>query len=152
MTPCGFDFIFPLMFVLVFSLVAVTIIVTLVRGASEWNSNNHSPKLGVEATCVSKRTNVTHHSDPVAGDISGAHGYTHSSHTTYYAAFEVESEDRMEFHITGLQYGKLREGDTGSLSFQGTRFLSFDRHVSQREDVSFEIEHSSDESYRGLKI
>ena len=52
--------------------------------------------------------------------------------------------DRMEFHITGVQYGKLREGDTGTLSFQGTRFLSFDRHVSQREDVSFEIENSSD--------
>ena len=50
----------------------------------------------------------------------------------------------MEFHITGLQYGKFREGDTGTLSFQGTRFLSFDRHVSQREDVSFEIEHRSD--------
>ena len=144
MTPYGFDFIFPLMFVLVFSLVAVTIIVTLVRGASEWNSNNHSPKLGVEATCVSKRTNVTHHNEPVAGDISGAHGYTHSSNTAYYAAFEVESGDRMEFHISGPQYGKLREGDTGTLSFQGTRFLSFDRHVSQREDVSFEIERSSD--------
>ena len=144
MTPCGFDFIFPLMFVLVFSLVAVTIIVTLVRGASEWNSNNHSPKLGVEATCVSKRTNVTHHSDPVAGDISGAHGYTHSSNTAYYATFEVESGNRMEFRISGPQYGKLREGDTGTLSFQGTRFLSFDRHESQREDVSFEIENSSD--------
>ncbi len=144
MTPYGFDFIFPLMFVLVFSLVAVTFVVTLVRGASEWNRNNHSPKLGVEATCVSKRTNVTHHNEPVAGDISGAHGYTHSSDTSYYAAFEVESGDRIEFHITGLQYGKLREGDTGTLSFQGTRFLSFDRHISQREDVSFEIEQGSD--------
>ena len=106
-----------------------------------FNSNNHSPKLGVEATCVSKRTSVTHHSDPVAGDISGAHGYTHSSNTTYYATFEVESGDRMEFRISGP---KLREGDTGTLSFQGTRFLSFDRHESQREDVSFEIENSSD--------
>ena len=139
-----FDYFFTVIFVLVFAIVAVSFIVILVRGVTEWNSNNHSPKLGVEATCVSKRTNVTHHSDPVAGDISGAHGYTHSSHTTYYAAFEVESGDRMEFHISGPQYGKLREGDTGTLSFQGTRFLSFDRHVSQREDVSFEIENSSD--------
>lgn len=147
-----FDSLFTVMFVLVFAIIAVTFIVILVRGVSEWSHNNHSPKLGVEATCVSKRTSVTHHSDPVAGDISGAHGYTHSSNTTYYATFEVESGDRMEFHITGLQYGKLREGDTGTLSFQGIRFLSFDRHVSQREDVSFEIEHSSDDSYRGLKI
>ena len=144
MMPYEFDYFFIVMFVLVFAIIAVTFIVILVRGVSEWNNNNHSPKLGVEATCVSKRTSVTHHNEPVAGDISGAHGYTHSSNTTYYAAFEVESGDRMEFHITGLQYGKLREGDTGTLSFQGTRFLSFDRHESQREDVSFEIERSSD--------
>ena len=143
MMPYEFDSLFTVMFMLVFTIIAVTFIVILVRGVSEWNSNNHSPKLSVEATCVSKRTTVTHHDEPVAGDISGEHGYTHSSSTTYYAAFEVESGDRMEFHITGLQYGKLREGDTGTLSFQGTRFLSFDRHVSQREDVSFEIERSS---------
>ena len=136
MMPYEFDYFFIVMFVLVFAIIAVTFIVILVRGVSEWNSNNHSPKLGVEATCVSKRTSVTHHSDPVAGDISGAHGYTHSSNT--------ESGDRMEFRISGPQYGKLREGDTGTLSFQGTRFLSFDRHESQREDVSFEIENSSD--------
>ena len=125
MMPYEFDYFFIVMFVLVFAIIAVTFIVILVRGVSEWNSNNHSPKLGVEATCVSKRTSVTHHSDPVAGDISGAHGYTHSSNTTYYATFEVESGDRMEFRISGPQ-------------------LSFDRHESQREDVSFEIENSSD--------
>ena len=147
-----FDSLFIIMFVLVFAIVAVSFIVILVRGVSEWSHNNHSPKLGVEATCVSKRTSVTHHSDPIAGDISGSHGYTHSSNTTYYAAFEVESGDRMEFRISGPQYGKLREGDTGTLSFQGTRFLSFDRHESQKEDVSFEIEHCGDDSYRGLKI
>ena len=140
----AFDSLFSIMFVLVFAIVAVTFIVILVRGVSEWNRNNHSPELSVEATCVSKRTSVTHHDEPVAGDISGAHGYTHSSRTSHYAAFEVESGDRMEFRITGVQYGKLREGDTGTLSFRGTRFLSFDRHVSQREDVSFEIEHGSD--------
>ena len=152
MMPYEFDYLFTIMFVLIFAIIAVTFIVILLRGVSEWSHNNHSPKLGVEATCVSKRTSVTHHSDPVAWDISGAHGYTHSSNTTYYATFEVESGDRMEFRISGPQYGKLREGDTGTLSFQGTRFLSFDRHSSQKEDVSFEIEHSGDDSYRGLKI
>ena len=89
----GFAFIFPLLFVLVFSLVAFTFIVTLVRGASEWNRNNHSPKLNVEATCVSKRTNVTHHSEPVANDFSGAHGY---------------SAGRMDIHTHRIQLTMLR--------------------------------------------
>ena len=33
----------------------------------------------------------------------------------------------MEFHVSGLEYGMLAEGDTGSLTFQGTRYLSFER-------------------------
>ena len=146
MTMYGFDFIFPLMFVLVFTLVAATFVVTLVRGASEWSRNNRSPKLSIEATCISKRTEVTHHREPVAGDVSGAHGYTQSSDTRYYAAFEASSGDRMEFRIPGPEYGMLREGDTGSLSFQGTRYLSFERNPAtgrrsiRTEDVDFEVE------------
>ena len=33
----------------------------------------------------------------------------------------------MEFHVSGQQYGMLVEGDQGKLSFQGTRFLNFER-------------------------
>lgn len=50
-----------------------------------------------------------------------------SASTSYYATFEVESGDRMELQLSGQEYGQLAEGDTGVLSFQGTRFLSFDR-------------------------
>ena len=135
---------FGVLFTIVFVIVTAGIIFSIIKGIGEWNSNNHSPKLNVEATCVSKRTNVTHHSEPVANDFSGAHGYTHSSDTAYYAAFEVESGDRIEFRITGLQYGELKEGDTGVLSFQGTRYLSFECHVPQNEDIDFHIEQGSD--------
>ena len=33
----------------------------------------------------------------------------------------------MEFKVTGSEYGMLAEKDTGKLSFQGTRYLSFER-------------------------
>ena len=55
MMPYEFDYFFIVMFVLVFAIIAVTFIVILVRGVSEWNNNNHSPKLGVEATCASTK-------------------------------------------------------------------------------------------------
>ena len=48
---------------------------------------------------------------------------THS--TWYYATFQVESGDRMEFSASGREYGLLVEGDTGRLTFQGTRYLGF---------------------------
>ena len=59
--------------------------------------------------------------------MSGAHGFHTTSSTTYYVTFQVERGDRMEFHVSGLEYGMLAEGDTGRLIFQGTRYLSFER-------------------------
>jgi hypothetical protein len=50
---------FGVLFTIVFVIVTAGIIFSIIKGIGEWNSNNHSPKLNVEATCVSKRTNVT---------------------------------------------------------------------------------------------
>jgi len=41
--------------------------------------------------------------------------------------FLVESGDRIELCVSGTEYGMLVEGDTGRLTFQGTRYLSFER-------------------------
>lgn len=117
--------IFPIMFVMVFGI----IIFTFVQGIAEWNKNNHSPKLTVPAAVVAKRTNVTRHHHANGGDASGAHGFHTTTSTTYYVTFQVESGDRMEFHVSGSEYGMLAEGDSGRLTFQGTRYLSFERQL-----------------------
>ena len=46
---------------------------------------------------------------------------------TIRVTFQVGSGDRMEFHMSGAEYGLLVEGDHGNLSFQGTRYLGFER-------------------------
>ena len=120
--------IFLLLFGAVFLLVVTVFIVILVKILKQRRVNNNSPRLTVEARVVSRRQNVSHHDSPNAGDITGAHGYTTTSSTTYYATFQVESGDRLELAIPGSQYGYLAEGDTGRLTFQGTRFLSFERN------------------------
>lgn len=111
--------IVPIMFVLVFGI----ILVTLIRGIGEWNKNNHSPKLTVPAAVVSRRTDVSHHHHRHHGNEMH---HTHTS-TSYYVTFQVESGDRMEFAVSGMEYGLLAEGDTGDLTFQGTRYLNFQR-------------------------
>ena len=116
----GFD-LFGIMFILVFSLILGIFIATAVKGIGQWNKNNNSPRLTVEATVVAKRTNVSHHHN----GGTGVHHTTHS--TTYYATFQVESGDRMELQMAGHQFGLLIEGDKGRLSFQGTRYLGFER-------------------------
>ena len=117
----GFDVTFSIMQVimlLVFVLVLGFIIVTLIRGVGEWNKNNQSPKLTVPATVVAKRSDVHR-------GIETMHTFT-----SYYVTFQVESGDRMEFEVSDMEYGMLAEGDSGELTFQGTRYLNFQRNES----------------------
>lgn len=118
---------FGLIFIIVFVLVIVIFIAAAVRGVSDWNKNNHSPQLTVTAKVVSKRTSISHHRHANAGDISGARGFSTTRSTRYYVTFQVDNGDKMEFSVTGSEYGMLDEGDTGKLSFQGTRYLSFEK-------------------------
>lgn len=117
------NIIFPIMFVVVFMFIAFA----FVQVISTWNNNNHSPRLTVPAIVVAKREKITHQQHAHAGDMDGAHGFHTTTNTTYYVTFQVESGDRMEFHVLGTEYGMLAEGDSGRLSFQGTRYLSFER-------------------------
>ena len=105
----------PVMFVLVFGV----IIVTMVRGVGEWNKNNQSPKLTVPVTVVAKRSDVDR-------GIETMHTFT-----SYYVTFQVESGDRMEFEVSDMEYGMLAEGDSGELTFQGTRYLNFRREGTE---------------------
>ena len=117
----GFGFgMFQVIFFLMFFLVLAVFIVTFVKGISQWNKNNHSPRLTVPVTVVAKRTNVSRHHH------GGEHHHTSTS-TSYYVTFQVESGDRIELHLSGSEYGLIVEGDKGLLTFQGTRFLNFER-------------------------
>ena len=81
----------------------------------EWRKNNNSPRLFVPSQVVTKRT-----------ETSGGSGDSSAS-TTYYVTFEFESGDRSEFRVIGQEYGMLADEDLGILTFQGTRYLSFER-------------------------
>ena len=111
--------IFPTMFFLIFFAVIAIFVVTLLKGVSQWNRNNHQPVLSVPAEIVAKREDVRRHH-------SSNSMHSHTS-TTYYVTFEVESGDRLELCVNGNDYGFMVEGDFGKLTFQGTRFLGFER-------------------------
>lgn len=121
----GFWQLFPVLFILVFLVFIAVFVITLIRGISEWNANNHSPVLTVNAVVVTKRQNMTRRRRS-GNEMDAMNGYTTS--TSYYATFQVESGDRMELSISGQEYGMLAEGDVGRLTFQGTRYLGFDRN------------------------
>ena len=122
-----FSGLFSLMFTLIFLLAAGIIVAAFVQGIHQWNKNNHSPRLTVDALVVTKRMDVSHRRHVNAGDHTGAHRYHTTTSTFYYVTFQVESGDRMELTVGGADYGQLVEGDRGKLTFQGTRYLGFQR-------------------------
>lgn len=115
---------FELIFSLVFILLIAAFIITFVKGIAGWHQNNQAPRLSVAAQVVSKRTSVTHHHSAGSQDAAMSH-----SSTTYYVTFQVDSGDRMELRVTGSEFGMTAEGDRGTLTFQGTRFLAFERQL-----------------------
>lgn len=110
-----FDVIFPIFFLAFFGFITFSII----RGVKEWSYNNKQPIVPVEATIISKRESVSHHN----------HDGHMSNSTTYYVGFEFVNGERIEFSIPGRKYGLMGEGDRGTLTFQGSRFISFERNV-----------------------
>lgn len=108
----------------IFIIILLLIVITIIKGINTWSHNNAEPKLTVSAKVVSKREDVSTY---VHND--GDNFYHNSTNTNYFITFEVESGDRMEFHVNGDEYGLLSEQDKGNLTFQGTRYLGFDRNI-----------------------
>lgn len=90
------------------------VIYAIVSSTKQKVKNDHSPRVTSSAKIVNKRQKVR-------GE---------QSRTFYYATFEFDSGDRMEFSVEGEESGMLVEGDIGQLTFQGTRFIGFDRSRS----------------------
>lgn len=109
------------MFIIVFIFVIGTIVIRAVGGISRWQSNNNKHVLTVPATVVTKRTQMHHYATNNNGQLMD------SDSTSYFVTFQFESGDRLELKVHGAEFGLLAEGDSGKLTFQGTRFLEFSR-------------------------
>ena len=121
--PFGFNFIFtifPIIFIVMFLFAICMFVFVFSNIFKQMKKDNNSPRIRVQAKVIAKRENIRRSS-------SMNDHHSSSIHTTYYATFEVESGDRMELHMTGSEYGLLIEGDEGFLTFQGSRFVSFER-------------------------
>ena len=109
----------------IISIMFVFFIIIFIKGIAQWNKNNNSPVLTVDAKIVTKRTEISHN-----GFNSNDNTIHNTSTSTYYyITFQVESGDRIEFHVKASEYGMLVEGDIGKLTFQGTRYKKFERII-----------------------
>lgn len=87
------------------------------KGIAQWVENNNSPVLTAPATIMDmRRKNHHHHSG----------GHHHHSHS-YHILFQLDSGERMELRVKRNEYRELVVGDRGNLTYQGTRYLDFER-------------------------
>ena len=126
-TNWGFDGgVSPLMTVLI-AIFGVLLFGAIGRGLWVWIRNNHSPLETVAARVTAKRMKVSGHGLYGTGHTAATRGMGSSTYTRYFATFEMEDGKRLELGVKESEYGMLAENDRGRLSFQGTRYLGFER-------------------------
>ena len=109
-------------------IVIIAVILAAIIGSRLyiWNKNNHSPRETGKARVVTKRMKVSGMGGHrLRSDIMA--DTTSSTTTRYFVTFELENGKRLEFHVNDGEYGMLAEGDSGELTWQGTRYLGFER-------------------------
>lgn len=89
------------------------------KNIAQWIKNENSPILTKHARVVAMRRKTHHHNH---------NGHMHLSHT-YHITFELETGERMELRVKRAQYHELEEGDRGTLTWQGTRYLYFEERI-----------------------
>ncbi|RXI99480.1 DUF2500 domain-containing protein [Anaerobacillus alkaliphilus] len=107
--------IFPILLL----IVVAVIVFKIYKGVMDWRRNNKQPILTVNSKVISLRTKKTR----------SVHNLRDNNPvpTDYYATFVIDPSKNVEFQITGKEFNQLAEGDVGKLTFQGTRYHSFER-------------------------
>ena len=111
------DFFVIVFFILFFAVIA--------KNIAQWLKNENAPRLTVPAQIVDKQRKTHHHHS------NGHHHHTHSYHVT----FQVASDDRMELKVGRSEYDMLIVGDSGRVSFQGTRYLGFEQGLEEFDET-----------------
>ena len=117
----------PVMTILI-TVFAVLLVGIVGRGLYVWMRNNRSPQETANACVVAKRMKVSGHGGSMmANRVSAMNTFHSSTYTNYFVTFEMENGSRLELGVKDPEYGMLAEGDRGRLSWQGTRYLGFER-------------------------
>ena len=119
---------FGIFFVLTWAFTIAVFGVVIGKIVIEWRKNNNAPRLSLMAVVLDKRDHRSHHHHHHGGHMHT----THSS--TYYVTFAFDNGERIELCVPSSEYGLIIVGDRGKLSFQGTRFLAFQRNTESKSE------------------
>ena len=114
----------PGFFILITVVILGMIVYLTLKGMQEKKANDAAPIVTVDAKVKAKRIAVHHSAHQQS--MNGVPLMAKSHHTTYYATFALEGDQRLELHVSEGQFQRLTEGERGKLTYQRKRFHRFE--------------------------
>lgn len=112
-----------------FALIIISLVViVIVQGYK----NKHAPKLTVNAVITARR--ITNYHSNHSSDVANQALYTVAT-TNFYVTFKLENGKKREFMVGPTEYNRLYKGEKGKLTYQGKRFLSFEKEKSLKGNL-----------------
>lgn len=105
------------------AMAAVIIGICIIIVARQWLKNKRSPRIVVQATIVDLGIHKYHRQR----DRYAAPGRESVTINLYYAIFSLDDGEQIELRVSKLEYYKLKKGYIGTLTFQGTKYISFEK-------------------------
>lgn len=84
--------------------------------------NDRSPETTVAATVAGKREHTARQAYCLTCAVQPSEMVT-----THYVTFRLNGGEQVELVVPGQEYACLMDGDSGMLTFQGTKYLGFER-------------------------
>ena len=107
---------FNIIFIIVFGFIMAMVIL-------QWIRDKRSPRVVTMATIADKPIKKQR----VRTRLSSGFGYRVHYMNIYYVAFDLEGGERLELQVSKVKYNQLKKGTTGKLTFQGKRYISFEK-------------------------
>lgn len=114
----------PGFFILITVVILGMIVYLTLKGMQEKKANDAAPIVTVDAKVKAKRIAVHHSAHQQS--MNGVPLMAKSHHTTYYATFALEGDQRLELQVSEGQFQRLTEGERGKLTYQRKRFYRFE--------------------------
>ena len=114
----------PGFFILITVVILGMIVYLTLKGMQEKKANDAAPIVTVDAKVKAKRIAVQHSAHQQS--MNGVPLMAKSHHTTYYATFALEGDQRLELQVSEGQFQRLTEGERGKLTYQRKRFHRFE--------------------------
>ena len=114
----------PGFFILITVVILGIIVYLTLKGMQEKKANDAAPIVTVDAKVKAKRIAVHHSAHQQS--MNGVPLMAKSHHTTYYATFALEGDQRLELQVSEGQFQRLTEGERGKLTYQRKRFHRFE--------------------------